>query len=229
VQPEGSPAGGDPEMRLKGDFACYWLRMHDDACNTVHGACRTALAMSDSTAVPVENGAADTAVHAELPAWAASMSHLPPTVLAYATHNEDATAVTAENGAADMAIHAELPAWAASTAHLPPTVLAYATHNEDAHVEMELLETLAAAKGRTGAPGASGAGLRVLYVSGCGTHAIAMASSPHVASIDAVDMAPAQARSHPALAHTLTLPCHTQAQALRARSKRCPRLALHTS
>ncbi len=66
---------------------------------------------------------------------------------------------------------------------LPPTLFNFATHNEDAAVEMMIIDELGAGARQP---------LRALMVAGCGTHAVAMCSSPDVASIDAVDVAPGQ-------------------------------------
>ena len=66
---------------------------------------------------------------------------------------------------------------------LPPTLFNHAAHNEDATVELLVLDALGAQAGRP---------LRVLSIAGCGTHVVAMCSSPHVARVDAVDVAPSQ-------------------------------------
>ena len=87
---------------------------------------------------------------------------------------------------------------------LPPVVISFASHNEDGPVEMDMVATLASAKLLSSAEAhvakddASTAGLRVLYVSGCGSHAIAMAASPHVKTIDAVDLLASQVQTVPA-------------------------------
>ena len=80
------------------------------------------------------------------------------------------------------------------TQPLPPVVISFASHNEDGPVEMDMVATLASAKLHSSAAAdvtkddVSTAGPRVLYVSGCGSHAIAMAASSHVKTIDAVDL-----------------------------------------
>jgi S-adenosylmethionine:diacylglycerol 3-amino-3-carboxypropyl transferase len=66
---------------------------------------------------------------------------------------------------------------------LPPTLFNFANHNEDAAVEMLVVDALG---------GSATHALRVLCVAGCGTHVVTMCSSPDVATIDAVDVAPAQ-------------------------------------
>lgn len=66
---------------------------------------------------------------------------------------------------------------------LPPTLFIHGATNEDATVELMVLEALAAKTSRS---------LRVLSVAGSGTHVVTMCSSPHVGSIDAVDVVPPQ-------------------------------------
>ena len=69
----------------------------------------------------------------------------------------------------------------AGLATMPPVLHLFGTHNEDARVELALVDLIAKRR-------PSSEGLRVLCVAGCGTHTIALAGSPAVQSIDAVDI-----------------------------------------
>ena len=79
------------------------------------------------------------------------------------------------------------------SSQLPPVLFSFATHNEDPRVELALISHLAERRQQFTSEGAK---LRVAYVAGCGTHAIAMASSPRVATIDAIDKEHSQVRKH---------------------------------